>query len=344
LNPKIKKIVSVIAVLGLFAAGFIYFKFFTSNTSFNEEKVYVFIPSNSNYEEAKNIISPYIKDYSGFEMLAKNRKYDKNVKSGRFLLEKGMSSFQLVRALRQNVPVKLAFNNQERLENFVQRVASQIEPDSLQLMNAITNPDFMRENGFDKNTAIGMFLPNSYEIYWNTSAEKFRDKMLKEYKSFWTAERLEKAKNLNMTPIQVETLASIVHKESVKADERPRIAGVYLNRLNLGMPLQADPTVIYAKKLSDNDFNQVIKRVAGPMLSINSAYNTYVNQGLPPGPIAMPDLNAVDAVLNYEKHDYIYFCASVERFGYHDFASNYAQHQINATKYARWLNEQGIKR
>ena len=167
--------------------------------------------------------------------------------------------------------------------------------------------------------------------------------MLEEYQKFWSKERLSKAENLNLTPVQVTTLASIVHKETVKADERPRVAKVYLNRLDLGMPLQADPTVIFAKKLVDNDFNQVIKRVYYGDFNIDSPYNTYMYQGLPPGPIAMPDVNAIDAVLNPENHDYIYFCASVERFGYHEFASTLSQHNVNAAKYAQWLNEQGTK-
>lgn len=340
---KLKKILIPLAVVGLIALGFVYLKFFASNTDFTAQEVYVKIPTGSTYEEAKKIISPYIKDMSSFELMAGLRQYDKNVKPGKFLLKNGMGSFQLVRALRQNIPVKLAFNNQERLENFVQRVSSELEPDSLALMTAFTDPAFLQKNGFNRQDVMALFIPNTYEFYWNTTAEKFRDKMLEEYKKFWNANRLAKAKALSMTPNQVVTLASIVHKESVKADERPRIAKVYLNRLEAGMPLQADPTVIYAKKLEDNDFNQVIKRVAGSMLSSGSLYNTYVHTGLPPGPIAMPDINAIDAVLNPEQHDYLYFCASIDRFGYHEFASTYAQHQLNATKYAQWLNSQGIK-
>ena len=339
-----KKIFKIVVILFLIVAAVVYFKFFTSNTAFNENETYVHIPTNSSYEDAKKIIKPYLKNYSDFEYLANLASYPSKVKSGRFLLEKGMSSFQIVKSLRHNVPVKLAFNNQERLENLVQRLSTQIEPDSLKLINTITDPVFMQQNGFNKNNVIGMFLPNSYEVYWNTSAEKFRDKMLKEYKNFWTNERLEKAKKLNMTPMEVVTLASIVHKETVKADERPKVAKVYLNRLAIGMSLQADPTVIYSLKLRDNNFNQIIKRVLYNDLTISSPYNTYVNKGLPPGPIAMPDLNAVDAVLNPDDNDYIYFCASVERFGYHEFASNYTQHQINAAKYSKWLNEQGTKR
>jgi UPF0755 protein len=279
-----------------------------------------------------------------FEVIAKLRSYPNNVKSGRFLFKKGMSAFQLVGAIRRNIPVKLAFNNQERLENLCERVSSQIEPDTTKLLATFRDTLFLKENDFTKDNVFAMFLPNTYEVYWNISAEKFRDKMLGEYKRFWTEERIAKADALNLTPVQVITLASIVHKETVKKSERPTVAGVYLNRLNIGMALQADPTVIYALKLRDKNFDQIIKRVLYNDLFINSPFNTYQNIGLPPGPIAMPDVDAIDAVLNPTKHDYIYFCASVEKFGYHEFASTITQHNVNAKKYADWLNAQGTKR
>lgn len=343
MSATFKKIIGIGAVLFLFVAAFGYIKLVKSNTAFEEKEVFVYIPSGSTYEDAKKIIEPYVDDMSGFEWFAGLRSYPEKLKSGKFLLTKGMGNFKLVSALRRNVPVTLSFNNQERLENLVDRVASKIEADTVELMNAFTNEAFLAKNGFTRENVFTMFLPNTYEFYWNTSAEKFRDKMLEEYQKFWTKERLSKAENLNLTPVQVTTLASIVHKETVKADERPRVAKVYLNRLDLGMPLQADPTVIFAKKLVDNDFNQVIKRVYYGDFNIDSPYNTYMYQGLPPGPIAMPDVNAIDAVLNPENHDYIYFCASVERFGYHEFASTLSQHNVNAAKYAQWLNEQGTK-
>ena len=344
MSSKLKKIIGIGALLFLLVAAFGYVKLIKSNTSFQEKKVYVYIPSGSTYEDAKKIIAPFVNDMDGFEWFAGVRSYPEKVKSGKFLLTKGMGNFKLVNALRKNVPVTLSFNNQERLENLVERVASKIEADSVELMNAFTNESFLSKNGFTKKNVFTMFLPNTYEFYWNTTAEKFRDKMLEEHKKFWNKERVSKAQNLNLTPVQVTTLASIVHKETVKADERPRVAKVYLNRLDLGMPLQADPTVIYAKKLVENDFNQIIKRVYYGDFNIDSPYNTYKFQGLPPGPIAMPDVNAIDAVLNPEQHDYIYFCASVERFGYHEFASTLSQHNVNAAKYAQWLNEQGTLR
>jgi UPF0755 protein len=167
--------------------------------------------------------------------------------------------------------------------------------------------------------------------------------MAKEHKKFWNTERLAKAKALNMTPSQVYTLASIVHKETVKADERPRVAGAYLNRIQQDMPLQADPTVIYAIKEKSGNFDQIIKRVGGSNLFVKSPYNTYINKGLPPGPIAMPDISAIDAVLNPEKHNFIYFCADPDRPGYHAFETTYEAHMINAKKYAAWVNKLGIK-
>ena len=338
------KIFNVLGIAFLVFVAIIYFKFFTSNTNFDKDEMYVEIPTGSNYQDVEKILSPFVKNMTDFELVAKRRSYPENVKAGRFLIKKGMSAFQLVAAMRRNIPVKLAFNNQERLENLCERLSSQIEPDTTKLLATFREPKFLQKNGFTKATVFAMFLPNTYEVYWNISAEKFRNKMLDEYNRFWTNERIAKASALNLTPVQVVTLASIVHKESVKKSERPIIAGVYLNRLNQGMQLQADPTVIYALKLRDNDFNQVIKRVLYDDLFINSPYNTYKNIGLPPGPIAMPDFDAIDAVLKAEKHDYIYFCASVEKFGYHVFAATYEQHQVNAKKYADWLNNQGTKR
>jgi len=338
------KIIKVVAILFIVFVAVIYIKFFTSNTNFEKDEIYVEVPTGSTYQDVERILTPLVKNMGDFESIANRRSYPENVKAGRFLLKKGMSAFQQVAAMRRNVPVKLAFNNQERLENLCERLSSQIEPDTTQLLGTFRDSIFLKKNGFTKDNVFAMFLPNTYEVYWNISAEKFRGRMLDEYNKFWTKERIAKAAALNLTPVEVITVASIVHKESVKKSERPTIAGVYLNRLKDGMPLQADPTVIYALKLRDNDFNQVIKRVLYNDLFINSPYNTYKNIGLPPGPIAMPDVDAIDAVLNAEKHDYIYFCASVEKFGYHVFASTYEQHQVNAKKYADWLNQQGTNR
>ncbi len=342
---KIITIVSLVLMSVLLVYGFIMVRqIFSDNTKFAEKEVYIYVPTDSKYEDVKKILAPYIQEMSRFEMVANKRNYPENVNPGRFLLTKGMNSYELVKAMRSNIAVDLAFNNQERLENFAGRVGSQIEADSLSLLTSIKDSIFLKENGFTEENVLTMFIPNTYEIYWNTSAEKFRDKMIKEYRNFWNKERVEKAKKQGLTPIEATILASIVHKESVKKDERPRIAGVYLNRLRDSMPLQADPTVIFAIKKKSNDFDQIIKRVFYNDLTMASPYNTYVNLGLPPGPIAMPDITALEAVLNPEKNTYIYFCASVDRFGYHEFATTLAEHNKNAKKYSDWINSQGVKR
>jgi len=343
---KTAGIVSVIVVTGLIIYGYILYRaIFSGNTKFDEKEVYVHIPSNADYNEVKQIMAHYVKDMDRFETVAEKKSYpQKTDKAGQFLLKKGMNTNDIINSLRQNIPVKLAFNNQERLENLAGRIGSQIEADSLSLLTAFKDKKFLDENGFTEENVLSIFVPNSYEFFWNTSANKFRDRMAKEFRKFWTDERIAKAKALNLTPIQVSILASIVHKETVKEDERPKVAGVYLNRLAKGMKLEADPTVIYAVKLNSGDFNQVIKRVLYKDLETDSKYNTYKYEGLPPGPIAMPDISALDAVLNPEKHNYLYFCASVTNFGYHEFAVTPAQHEVNRKKYVAWVSSQGIKR
>jgi len=204
------------------------------------------------------------------------------------------------------LPINLSFNNQESLEKLAGRISTQIEADSISLLNAMKNPLFLAENKFNNATALGMYLPNSYEFFWNTSAEQFRTRMLKEYNRFWNDERNAKAQTIGLTRDKVIALASIVYEESKQASEQPRIAGVYMNRIRIGMPLQADPTLKFAAYQLPEYKNVVIKRVLNIHKDIVSPYNTYKNLGLPPGLIAMPDISAIDAVLNYEKHQYLY--------------------------------------
>ena len=342
---KIFTIVSVVLISVLIIYGLIILKqIFSANTKFTEKEVYVYVPTDSKYDDIKKILMPYVENMNRFDLVASKRGYVDNVIPGRFLLTKGMNSYALVKTMRLNSPVKLAFNNQERIEDLAGRVGSQIEADSLSLLTSFKDSIFLKENGFNEENVLAMFIPNTYEVYWNTSAVKFRDKMIKEYRNFWTKERVAKAEKQGLTPVEATILASIVHKESVKKDERPRIAGVYLNRLRAGMPLQADPTVIYAIKNKSNDFKQVIKRVFYNDLTMSHPYNTYKNLGLPPGPIAMPDITALEAVLNPDKNDFIYFCASIDRFGYHEFAATYEEHIKNAKKYSDWINSQDVKR
>ncbi|MBO6881571.1 endolytic transglycosylase MltG [Winogradskyella sp.] len=345
----IKKILWAIALIGLviFAviAYYIYGAMFQPNTAFNNETAYIYVPTNARYSEIREQLEPLLDDIETFDALARQKKYTSNIKAGRFAIEKGMNNNEIINSIRsKNLPLKIAFNNQNSLEDLAGRISTQIEADSLSLINAMTDKDFLRENGFIRATALCMYLPNSYEFFWNTSAKNFRDKMLKEYNRFWNDNRKAKAEELNLTPNEVITLASIVHEESKQADEQPRVAGVYLNRLRIGMALQADPTLKFAAYQLPQYKNTVIRRVLNIHKEIDSPYNTYKNKGLPPGPIAMPDLSAIKAVLNPEKHSYLYFAADAKRIGYHKFAKTLAQHNNNAREYQRYLSSQGINR
>jgi len=345
----IKKILVAIALIGLVIAAyfsyFVYNAMFVDNTAFNNEEAYIYIPSDSSYETVREMLVPLLKDIDGFDALAERKKYVSNIKAGRFVIKKGMNNNDIINSIRSNnIPIKVSFNNQESLESLAGRIAGQIETDSVSLISSMKETSFLEENRFNKNTALGMYIPNSYEFFWNTSGEQFRDRMLTEYTKFWTESKLNKAKALGLSPLEVITLASIVQKETAKIDERARVAGVYVNRLKRGMPLQADPTVIYAMKYESGDFDQVIKRVLYKDLELDSPYNTYKYTGLPPGLIAMPDVSSINAVLNFEKHNFYYFVVNVENFGYHKFAKTLSQHNRNRQEYVRWINKQGINR
>lgn len=335
---------SVIILLGLFVYGFLaYQKVFKPNTTVTKNE-YVLIPSGATFQTVKDSLAKYVKNMDNFVFTAEAKGYVSEIKPGRFEIVPNMNNYSLVMSLGRNVPVRVSFNNQETLEKFAERLAKQTEPTTEDYLQALTDPSFLDEFEFTQDNVLSVFIPNTYEFYWNVSPIKVRDKLVREYKKFWTDERKAKADSLGLTPLQVSTLASIVQKESAKVDERPTVAGVYLNRLNINMPLQADPTVIYAIKKESGDFDQVIKRVFHNDLKINSPYNTYANLGLPPGPITMPDISSIDAVLNAENHDYIYFCASIDKFGYHDFTSNYKDHLKNANRYSKWVQSKNYER
>jgi len=345
----IKKILLAIALIGLVIAGyfayFVYNAMLKPNTAFNNETAYIYVPTNATYEEVREQLEPLLKDIDSFDALAVQKKYTTNIKAGRFPVKKGMSNNDIINSIRSNnLPIKLSFNNQERVEDLAGRIAQQIEPDSLSLLKAMTDSTFLKEKNFTKQTVMNMYVPNTYEFFWNTSPELFRDKMLGEYYRFWNDSRQAKRKALKLSVNEIMTIASIVQKETAKVDERRRVAGVYLNRIRKGWPLEADPTVIYAKKLKENNFDQVIKRVLYKDLEIDSKYNTYKYPGIPPGPITMPDVSAIDAVLNAEQHDYMFFVADVKNFGYHKFAKTLAQHNANKRLYTQWISSQGINR
>ena len=345
----IKKILLAILIIGLivaaFFANFVYKAMLKPNTAFNNDSAYIFVPSKAPYSEVREQLEPLLEDIESFDALAEQKKYTTNIKAGRFEIKKGMTNNDIINSIRsKNLPITLSFNNQTTLEKLAGHISKEIEADSVSLLKAMTDKAFLSKNNFNDATALGMYLPNSYEFFWNSSAETFRNKMLKEYKRFWTAARIKKAQAIGLSQDQVIALASIVYEESKQASEQPRIAGVYLNRIKIGMPLQADPTLKFAAYQLPKYKNTVIKRVLNVHKDIVSPYNTYKNRGLPPGLIAMPDISAIDAVLNYEKHKYIFFAADAKRFGYHKFAKTLAQHNVNARAYHRYLSSQGINK
>ncbi|WMI65572.1 endolytic transglycosylase MltG [Aestuariibaculum sp. YM273] len=345
----IKKILVAIALLGLVGAAyfayFVYNAMLKPNTAFNNDTAYIYVRTNAGYQEVREQLEPLLKDIESFDVLAKQKKYMTNLRAGRFAIKKGMNNNDIINSIRsKNLPITLSFNNQESLEKLAGRISTQIEADSISLIEAMTDASFLSKNKFNEKTALGMYIPNSYEFFWNTSSELFRERMRTEYNRFWNDSRKAKAKTIGLSQDEVMTLASIVYEESKQASEQPRIAGVYLNRLRIGMPLQADPTLKFAAYQLPEYKNTVIKRVLNVHKEIDSPYNTYKNAGLPPGLIAMPDISAIDAVLNYEKHNYLYFAANAQKLGFHKFAKNLSQHNANAREYQRYLSSQGINK
>ena len=315
------------------------------NTNFDEDSIFLYINSSDSIVNILDTINKKIKFPKTFLKAAKRMDYIENVKSGRFRVYKGSGNKEIINSLKfNNTPLTVTFNNQERIQDLAGRISKQISADSLSLLNAFLEKNFLMENGFNNFNLISMYIPNSYEFFWNVEPKIFRDKMLEEYNNFWNEDRIEKAKSIGLSKTEVIALASIVQKESVKLDERPVIARVYLNRLKKKMKLQADPTIIYSIKSYYNNFDTIIRRVLYRDLKLNSLYNTYKIKGLPPGPISMPDISSIDAVLNSRNHNYIFFVADPYNPGYHLFASKLSQHNKNKRVYTRWLNSKKIYR
>jgi len=341
---KYLKLIFPISILSLIFIFDYYNKFYKPNTSFEDESIFLYVMEDDSLA-FRDSISKYIKSEKTFYKAAERLDYIKNKKTGRYKISKDIGNNDIINSLKfNNTPVNVIFNNQERIENLAGRVSKQIYEDSISLVKAFKDEKFLNTNNFNNDNVLSMFIPNSYEVYWNIEPEDFRDKMLTEYNKFWNQDRTKKAEQLGLSRLEVISLASIVQKESVKVDERPTIAGVYLNRLKKRMRLQADPTVIYSIKDYYKNFDTIIRRVLYRDLRLKSRYNTYRINGLPPGPIAMPDISAIDAVLDYEKHNYIFFVADPYNRGYHLFARNLSEHNRNKRVYTRWLNSRGIYR
>ena len=341
---KYLKIIIPISILSLIFIIDYYNKYYKPNTSFEAESIFLYVMKDDSIA-FRDSISKYIKSEKTFYKVAEKLEYLGNKKTGRFKIKRDIGNNEIVNSLKfNNTPVNVTFNNQERVEDLAGRVSSQIYVDSISLLSAFLNQDFLKKNNLNEKNVLSIFIPNSYNIYWNTSSENFRDRMLSEYNKFWNKERSEKAEQLGLTKLEVISLASIVQLESRKVDERPRVAGLYVNRLRDNMRLQADPTVIYTIKEHYNNFDTIIRRVLYRDLKLDSKYNTYKIKGLPPGPITMPDISAIDAVLNYERHKYLFMVANPSNRGYHLFASDLAGHNRNKKAYIRWINSKGIYR
>jgi len=334
-----------IKLLGIFIGILFYQTVLASNTAFDGASIEIFIDQDDDLDSLNLKLVPHLKSTKTFNRLAKFKSYGESIKPGRFLISTSSSNNRIINTLRSGgTPIKVVFNNQERIENLVGRISNQLMIDSLSLLEHMTNPDIIDKMGFTLENALAMFIPNTYELYLESDANTFLNRMYHEYRQFWNQERQEKARTLGLSPIEVVILASIVHKETVKVDEMPQVAGVYLERLKRNMKLQADPTIIFTIKKHSGDFDKVIKRVLYRDLEIDLPYNTYLYGGLPPGPIITPSISSIDAVLNPKTEGYLYFVADVGNPGYHKFAKTLSQHNRNRAKYIRWINSKGIKR
>lgn len=328
----------VILVVGAYFSLQQYKIYFSPNV--NEGGKFLYIKTGSTmdslYQEIKT--KHLLKDVGTFSQAAVKMELSTHLKPGRYKLTKGTTNRVLINMIKagNQEPVKLKFHNIRKKEDFAGYLAKNLESDSAAFSKVLDSAALIEKYGFTTDNSYTMYVPNTYEMYWTTTPVEFFDRMQKEYDQFWTAARKQKAAALNMSPQQVTILASIVDGEALYDKEMPIIAGLYLNRLNKGILLQADPTVIFA----NNDFT--VKRVTNALLRVDSKYNTYKYAGLPPGPIMMPSINAIDAVLSPNKNNYIYMCAKEDFSGYHAFAETKAQHEINANKYRAALNKRNI--
>ena len=339
-------ILLVLGILTVFTLAFGYWLYKTVMSpnvqTAGGKEVVIYIPTGSDFGQVESILSEssFLINEKSFHWVAQKKDYPENIRPGRYLVKDGMSNNQLVNMLRGGLqsPVKVTFNNIRDVDMLAGRIATQIEADSASISNLLHNQDYINQLGFNNQTIPALFLPDTYEFYWNTDAEGFVVRMFQEYNKFWTEERKQKAQSKGLTPIQVSTLASIVNKETNMSDEMPRVAGVYLNRLKNNWLLQADPTLVFAW----DDYS--IRRVLDRHKEIESPYNTYKYIGLPPGPICIPSIAAIKAVLDVEDHNYFYFCAKEDFSGYHNFAKTLTEHNRNAIKYQQALNQRGIKK
>ena len=324
----------LIAIIGAFVVRRTIFRPFDL-----KETAYIYIDKEKNYEDViSQLKKANLPSEQMFRLLSERMNYPNNVKTGRYAIKGGMTMPDVIRTLRagNQTPGKITFNNMRTKENVAGRLSQQLLMDSVTLLNALNDDEKIKELGFDENTLVAMFIPNTYEVYWDTSVDNLLSRMKKEYERFWNDDRKRKAENIGLSPVQVSTLASIVEEEATYSDEYPIVAGLYLNRLKKGMRLEADPTV----KFAVGDFS--LRRILFRHLEVESPYNTYKNTGLPPGPIRIPSIKAIDGTLSPQSHNYLFMCAKDDLSGRHNFAITHAEHARNAARYQQALNQKGI--
>jgi UPF0755 protein len=332
-------IVSIVVVTILLSSFTFYFYqvVYAPNFLVEKESRAVIIPFGSSFEDVQKIIydQGFVNEPVAFGLLAKLMKYNRLVKPGKFLIEKNSSNLEVIRKLRSGdqVPVRVTFNNSRLIEDVAEKITINIGLNASEFLEYIKDSSTAARYDFDAETFRCMFIPNTYEVYWTITRKELVDRLYKEYQLFWNEQRKAKAKEIDLAPVEVSILASIVQAEVSHHDESPVVAGLYLNRLKRSMPLQADPTLVYAA----GDFT--IQRVLNVHKEIESPYNTYKHAGLPPGPINFPSIISIDAVLNHQENNYLYMCAREDFSGYHNFSSSLRQHNINARKYQQALNK-----
>lgn len=338
---KFKKILLYSLILIALFCTYVLYSLFSSNTNFDEKQKFIYVPTGSNYENLLSNLKEQqcLKSISSFEGLADKMNLKNHIHPGKYKIENGMGNYSIVAIFRsgKQQPVKLVINKLRTKQDLIRKISKQLEADSNELKKLFSDNEFLKQYEIDSNQIQCLIIPDTYEFKWNTDAKKTIEKLAKGAASFWNNERLAKAKKMNMSKVQIVTMASIVEEESNIKEDKYKIASTYLNRIKIGMPLQADPTC----KFAVGDF--AIKRVLKIHTQVNSPYNTYKSQGLPPGPICTPSKETIDAVLNAPKTDYIYFCAREDLKGYSNFATNYQEHLANAKKYQDALNKRGIK-
>lgn len=343
-NSKKKQLKIFTLIFGLLILIALIIGYYIRNTAFKpielEETVYIYIEPSTKYDEIVDQIKKQVNLPSEkfFKIISEKMKFPETIKTGRYAIRDGMTMPEIIRMLRSGnqTAVKLTFNNMRTKENLAGRISNQLMLDSVELLNVLKDETKLEVLGFDTNTIAAMFIPNTYEVYWDTSIDKLMNRMKKEYTNFWNESRKDKAKEIGLSPIEVSILASIVEEEATYSDEYSIVAGLYLNRLKRGQRLEADPTIKFAL----NDFS--LRRILYKHLEVESPYNTYRNEGLPPGPIRIPSIRGIDATLSPQDHKYLFMCAKEDLSGRHNFATTHAEHLRNAARYQRALNERRI--